>query len=98
MQTTTMIPKRGSDAFYDAVARLKNAPVNCTNIFEMAQDCCAKCNKSINCEECYVNTVGDLKDPYRNKIQKKTVTGMYSSDMYKGDDGKIYYAHPQGSG
>lgn len=94
---STKIPNGSSD-FFEAVQRLMNAPANCTNLFNLAADCCKKCEKTIDCESCYVQTVGDLADPYRKKIENRTVTGMYSSDIYQDDDGNYHYAHPQGSG
>ena len=92
------IPK-GSQAFYDAVERLRNAGPNCTNKFEMAQYCCQLCTRGhdADCESCYVQTVGDLSDPYRKEIQERTPTGMYSSGIYMDKDGNYHYAHPQGS-
>ena len=95
----TEIP-RGSKEFYEALERLKNASSNCTNTFELATQCCRLCKKTpdCECESCYVQTVGDLHDPYRKKIQENTPTGMYSSGIYKDKDGKFHYAHPQGSG
>lgn len=98
IESCTKIPK-GSQAFYDAVERLRNAGPNCTNKFDMAQYCCKLCKKDndCDCESCYVQTVGDLLDPYRKKIQESTPTGMYSSGIYKDKDGNYHYAHPQGS-
>ena len=97
--SSTQIP-RGSQEFIEALERLKNAPANCKNIFELATDCCKKCphKAEFNCEECFVQTVGDLDDPYRKEIQERTATGMYSAGIYKGKDGKYHYSHPQGSG
>lgn len=88
---------RGSKEFCEALERLKNAPINCTNKFDLATQCCRLCKKEFDCESCYVQTVGDLHDPYRKKIQKGTPTGMYSSGIYKDKDGKYHYTHPQGS-
>ena len=92
------IPK-GSTEFCEAVERLRNAGCNCTNRFEMAQYCCTLCRKDIDCdcESCYVQTVGDLHDPYRKEIQKSTPTGMYTSGIYRDKEGKYHYTHPQGS-
>ena len=97
--TTTKLPS-GSKEFYEAVNRLKNPDPNCSNRFEMASHCCKLCTNAneIACEECYVQTVGDLSDPYRKKIESNTLTGMYSSGIYKDKDGKYRYTHPQGSG
>lgn len=96
--TATQIPK-GSQAFYDAVERLRNAPSNCTNLFELATQCCKFCKKTIecDCESCFVQTVGDLDDPYRKEIQVRTFTGMYSSGIYKDKKGIYHYTHMQGS-
>lgn len=95
----TRIP-RGSAEFCEAVERLRNAPSRCTNIFDMATQCCMLCKKTpdCDCESCYVQTVGDLHDPYREDIKKNTSTGMYSSGMYKDKEGNYHYTHPQGSG
>jgi len=87
----------GTQEFVCALERLRSAPINCNNRFELATLCCKLCDKSINCEECYVQTVGDLNDPYRKEIQKRTQLGMYTTGIYKGKDGKYYYSHPQGS-
>lgn len=97
MENCTKIP-RGSEKFQEAVKRLKNAPQNCNNRFELASLCCRLCSKDINCEDCYVQTVGDLDDPYRKEIQRRTKTGMYSSGIYVDERGKMHYSHPQGSG
>ena len=94
--STTQIPK-GSAEFCEAVKRLKDAPINCNNKFDLATRCCKLCKKDFDCESCYVQTIGDLHDPYRKKIQKTTPTGMYSSGIYKDAEGKYHYAHPQGS-
>ena len=98
--SATKIPT-GSKEFFEAVERLKNAGPNCTNKFELAQYCCKLCTKACatNCEDCYVQTVGDLKDPFRRELQAKTPTGMYSSGFYYNAKKNEYvYAHPQGSG
>ena len=97
MVSSTNIPK-GSKEFIDAVQRLENRPENCANIFELAAQCCKLCNKDFDCDSCYVQTIGDLNDPYREEIQKKTPIGMYSSGIYKDGKGRYHYAHPQGSG
>ena len=93
------IPKEGTQAFYNAVERLKNAPANCTNSFDLATECCKLCRKTpdCDCESCFVQTVGDLADPFRKQIQKGTPTGMYTSGIYRDKDGKYHYTHPQGS-
>ena len=98
-ESCTKLPQ-GSQTFYEAVERLRNAGPNCNNKFELAQYCCTLCKKDIDCdcEACYVQTVGDLYDPYRKKIQEGTPTGMYSSGIYKDERGKFHYSHPQGSG
>lgn len=90
----------GSTEFCEAVERLRNASTNCTNRFDLATQCCTLCRKTqdCDCDSCYVQTVGDLRDPYRKKIEEKTPTGMYSSGIYKDKDGKYHYTHPQGSG
>lgn len=97
--STTKIPT-GSERFYEAIERLKNASPNCTNRYELAQCCCKLCEKASTsiCEDCYVQTVGDLEDDYRKEIQKKSKTGMYSSGFYETADGDFHYATPQGSG
>ena len=94
---STKIPK-GNERFFTALERLKNAPPNCANRNELAAQCCKHCEKDINCEDCYVQTVGDLSDEYRKKIQKRTKTGMYSSGIYVDGKGNMHYSHPQGSG
>ena len=96
--TTTKLPS-GSKEFFEAVNRLKNAGPDCTNTFDMANYCCKLCTKvNENCEDCYVQTVGDLNDPYRKKIEENSSTGMYSSGVYKDKNGQYHYSHPQGSG
>lgn len=95
-ENCTNVPK-GTQEFVSALERLRNAPINCNNRFELANQCCKLCNRSINCEECYVQTVGDLNDPYRKEIQKRSKTGMYTTGIYKDKNGNYYYSHPQGS-
>jgi len=95
-ENCTRVPK-GSTEFCEAVERLRNAPPNCTNRFDMATQCCKLCDKTFDCESCYVQTVGDLHDPYRKEIQKNTPTGMYTSGVYKDKEGNYHYTHPQGS-
>lgn len=96
---STKIPS-GSKEFFEAVNRLKNAGPDCNNKFDMANYCCKLCTKAnaSNCEDCYVQTVGDLNDPYRKKIEENSSTGMYSSGIYKDKNGQYHYSHPQGSG
>ena len=93
----TLIPM-GSDEFIESVNRLKDSEDRQEEMFKLATECCKLCNRSINCEDCFVQTIGDLKDPYRDKIEKKTITGMYCSGIYIDSKGKYHYAHPQGSG
>lgn len=97
--SSTKIPT-GSKEFYEAVERLKNAGPKCTNKNDLASYCCKLCGKAsvANCEDCYVQTVGDLADPFRNEMQEGTSTGVYSSGFYKNKKGKYCYTHPQGSG
>ena len=71
--TTTKLPS-GSKEFFEAISRLENAGPDCNNKFEMANYCCKLCTKAnaSNCEDCYVQTVGDLNDPYRKKIEENS--------------------------
>ena len=70
---STSIPM-GSDEFIESVNRLKDSEDKQEEMFKLATECCKLCNKSINCEDCFVQTIGDLNDPYRDKIEKKTAT------------------------
>ena len=97
VKSTTNVPN-GTQEFLSAVERLENASPQHDNKFILATECCKLCNAPTNyCEDCFVQTLGDLKDPYRKQIQSRTNIGMYSSGMYKDNSGKYHYAHPQGS-
>lgn len=94
--SATKIPN-GSQELADAIERLKLSGK--ADRFAKATECCKLCNQNcgLNCEDCYVQTVGDLHDHYRKEIQKRTPTGMYSSGIYRDKDGNYHYAHPSGS-
>ena len=90
----------GSEAFVDAVERLRNLPPRCTNVSDFALYCCRLCTNpdKLDCEDCYVGVLTDCQDNFRDKMQTRSKTGVYSSGMYRDKDGNYQYTHPQGSG
>lgn len=90
----------GNKEFFKAFECFEKRDPGCSakELRELADCCCRNCDRSIDCEVCIVGVSIDARDHYKYRINKRSNSGMYTSDIYLGKDGKFRYAHPDGSG